>query len=104
LSGCHKSVFTHFTLTRTFLFTEKLISCELQNISGNTVIKIKSVIILLLLLLLLQSPHGGRASTAISQMRPSTGFDYVFGKLAGGSQTRPLAPPTLMDFWEKLEN
>jgi hypothetical protein len=56
--------------------TIKLISCELQNTSGNTVIKIKSIIIfinitLLLLLLLLQSPHGARASTAISQMRPN---------------------------------
>jgi hypothetical protein len=45
LSGCHKSVFTQFTLTRTFLFTDKIISYELQNISGNTVTKIKSVVI-----------------------------------------------------------
>jgi hypothetical protein len=29
-----------------------------------------SITLLLLLLLLLQSPHGARASTAISQMRP----------------------------------
>jgi hypothetical protein len=29
------------------------------------------VLLLLLLLLLLQSPHGARASTTISQMRPS---------------------------------
>jgi hypothetical protein len=51
----------------------KTTSCELQNISGNSVIKVKSVVIFinitLLLLLLLQSPQGARASTAISQMR-----------------------------------
>jgi hypothetical protein len=44
LSGCHTSVFTQFSLKCTFLFTIKIISCELQNISGNTVIK-KSVVI-----------------------------------------------------------
>jgi hypothetical protein len=72
-------MFTQFTFTRTFLFTDTNFSPELQNISGNTVVKIKSVIFinitinvtLLLLLLLLQSPQGARASTAISQMRPN---------------------------------
>jgi hypothetical protein len=55
----------------------KIISCELQNISENTVIKIKSAVIFInitiniTLLLLLQSPHGARASTATSQMRPN---------------------------------
>jgi hypothetical protein len=59
----------------------KLISCELQNISGNTVIKVKSVVIfinitiniilLLVVVVVLQSPQGARAFTAISQMRPN---------------------------------
>jgi hypothetical protein len=61
-----------------FCLQIQIILCELQNISGNIVIKIKFVVIfinitllLLLLLLLLQSPHGARASTVISQMRPN---------------------------------
>jgi hypothetical protein len=73
----------------------KIISRELQNISGNSVIKIKSVVIfinitllLLLLLLLLKSPLGARISTAISQMRPSTAVQVFIllelGMITGG--------------------
>jgi hypothetical protein len=76
LSACHKSVFTQFTLTRTFPFTDKnyFVWKYFRKYCHK---KIKYVVIFInitiniTLLLLLQSPHGARGSTAISQMRPN---------------------------------
>jgi hypothetical protein len=64
---------THFPVYRKtyFVWTSKYFRKYCHKKIKSVVIFIITLLLLLLLLLLLQSPHGARASTAISQMRPN---------------------------------